>query len=186
MWEVYAGAHALVVFVAFVLFVCKRVCLSVHMSERMLIFLALLVVIHYSVSSFPWCLTATGTLCLEKMTSSSGRQYYLIPLFYPDGLSLLWTLTLAVKVCCMVFICICVCFSTFVHLPALSLFYVQNSFSAQSVRLFSTLCLLFSDAKLIEGLCLSITVIHKLHSHVSFDHPKVPSKSAFTRSYFAR
>lgn len=75
----------------FVSFMCVCICSSALSFFHQ-------VVIHYSVSGFPWCLTAIGILCLEKMTPSSGRQHHLIPLFHSDCLSLLWFLTLTVTV----------------------------------------------------------------------------------------
>ena len=122
----------------------ERVCLRVHMCEctwnfsfLFFFFPFLQVVIHYSVSSFPWCLTATGTLCLEKMTSSSGRQYYLIPLFPSDCLALLWSPIRAFTVDCIV--SISVCLSTFGSLVLL-VFSLHDSFFFLLLFLSFTFC----------------------------------------------
>lgn len=126
---------------------CVSGCTCVSARAISFFFSFLQVVIHYSVSSFPWCLTATGTLCLEKMTSSSGRQYYLIPLFHSDCLALLWSPIRAFTVDCIV--SISVCLSTFGSLVLLVFSIHDSFFFSSAVSLFFLLSLSLSALKIL-------------------------------------
>lgn len=138
------------------------VCMSVSKCAHVWVFFvfSLHAVIHYSVSSFPWCLTATGTLCLEKMTSSFRRQYYFIPLFPSDCLSLLWSLSLTVMVYCIdrlyLYQYLPLCLSTFLDHLCSSLFSITNFFSSCCFSLFPSPAR--SGLSVIKILCLCLSV----------------------------